>query len=155
MSRGHKYAPPLGRGASLEAAGIVRSRCHALYMYPLGACLSSTNRNHTTPKSHHTMHGKYCCKLQCEPSAAADAARLPRRGPTSAWPGGGIVHARTVAACRAFSLGLPARRHLNVMGSAASVGRPPTRRDLQVVIIDFAGLGRPAALHFIGYPRRR
>ena len=79
MSQGHKYAPPPGRGASVEAAGAVRSMCHALRIHPLGACPFSANRNHNTPKSYGTMHGKYCCKLQGETSAAAGAARLPRR----------------------------------------------------------------------------
>ena len=38
MSEGRKYAPPLGRGASLEAAGAVRSMCHALRIHPLETC---------------------------------------------------------------------------------------------------------------------
>jgi hypothetical protein len=79
MSQGHKYAPPLGRGASLEAAGAVRSMCHALRIHPPGACPFSTGRNHSTPESYGTMRGKYCCKLQHETSAAAGTARLPRR----------------------------------------------------------------------------
>jgi hypothetical protein len=79
MSQGHKYAAPPGRGASVEAAGAVRSMCHALRIHPLGACPLSTDRNHSTPKSHGTMHEKYCCKLQHETSAAAGIARLPRR----------------------------------------------------------------------------
>ena len=32
------YAPPLRRGAPLEAAGAVRSMCHALRIHPLGTC---------------------------------------------------------------------------------------------------------------------
>jgi hypothetical protein len=87
MSQGRKYAPPPGRGASVEAAGAVRSMCHALRIHPLGACLFSTDRNHSTPKSHGTMRGKYCCKLQHETSAAAGTARLPRRTRPPAWPG--------------------------------------------------------------------
>jgi hypothetical protein len=87
MSQGHKYAPLPGRGASVEAAGAVRSMCHALRIHPLGACPFSTDRNHNTPKSYSTMHGKYCCKLQRETSAAAGCCAPTTSGPTSAWPG--------------------------------------------------------------------
>jgi hypothetical protein len=88
MSQGRKYAPPPGRGASVEAAGAVRSMCHALRIHPLGACLFSTDRNHSTPKSHGTMRGKYCCKLQHETSAAAGCCAPTTSDPTSGLAGG-------------------------------------------------------------------
>jgi hypothetical protein len=79
MSQGHKYAPLPGRGASVEAAGAVRSMCHALRIHPLGACPFSTDRNHNTPKSYSTMHGNIAASCSVKHPLLPGAVRLPRR----------------------------------------------------------------------------